>query len=47
MLQVGLIDPGHFRTIEEIITGPTKGHAKIEVMSLKEDVSDLGELSLM
>ncbi|KAK8723816.1 hypothetical protein OTU49_011557 [Cherax quadricarinatus] len=42
---VGLIDPGHFRTIEETITSQSKGRAKIEVMSLK-DVSDAGDLSL-
>ncbi|XP_071517403.1 ribosome maturation protein SBDS [Panulirus ornatus] len=41
----GLIDPGHFRTIEEIITAPTKGKAKIEVMSLK-DMTDVGDMAL-
>lgn len=42
---VALIDPGHYRTIEEIIIGPTKGRAKIEVLSLKE-VSDTGSDAL-
>ncbi|XP_064122963.1 ribosome maturation protein SBDS-like [Macrobrachium nipponense] len=43
---VGLIDPGHYRTIEELIIGPTKGRAKVEVMSLKE-ISDTGSDSLI
>uniref|UniRef100_A0A0P4WFD1 Uncharacterized protein n=1 Tax=Scylla olivacea TaxID=85551 RepID=A0A0P4WFD1_SCYOL len=42
---VGLIDPGHFRTLEEAIIGPTKGRASIEVLSLKE-MTDTGDSAL-
>lgn len=43
--QVGLIDPGHFRTLEEAIIGPTKGRASIEVLTLKE-MTDTGDSAL-
>lgn len=43
--QIGLIDPGHFRLIEDLITSSTKGRAKIEVLSLK-DLSDVGDTAL-
>ncbi|ROT81931.1 putative ribosome maturation protein SBDS [Penaeus vannamei] len=42
---IGLIDPGHFRLIEDLITSSTKGRAKIEVLSLK-DLSDVGDTAL-
>lgn len=42
---VGLIDPGHFRTLEEAIIGPTKGRASIEVLTLKE-MTDTGDSAL-
>lgn len=42
---VGFIDPGHFRTIEEILSGQSKGRAKIEVLSLK-NVTDTGDVAL-
>ncbi|MPC30525.1 Ribosome maturation protein SBDS [Portunus trituberculatus] len=42
---VGLIDPGHFRTLEEAIIGPTKGRATIEVLTLKE-MTDTGDSAL-
>jgi len=36
LLQVCLIDPGHYRQLEEEVSGSTKGRGTIEVLSLKD-----------
>jgi hypothetical protein len=36
LLQVCLIDPGHYREVDEIVRSETKGHGLLELMNLKE-----------
>jgi ribosome maturation protein SDO1 len=36
LLQVCLIDPGHYREVDEIVRSETKGHGHLELLSLKE-----------
>ena len=33
---MGLIDPGHYRQIEEVVREGTKGRGTVEVLSLKD-----------
>jgi ribosome maturation protein SDO1 len=40
---VCLIDPGHYRQVEEEVRGGTKGQGTVEVLSLK-DVEEGDEL---
>lgn len=41
LFQIGLIDPGNFKTLSEQLSEQTKGKAKLEVLNLKE-VTDAG-----
>lgn len=36
VLQVCLIDPGHFRAVDEIVRSDTKGAGQLELLNLKE-----------
>lgn len=36
LFQVCLIDPGHYREVDEIVHSETKGHGLLELMNLKE-----------
>jgi ribosome maturation protein SDO1 len=36
LLQVCLIDPGHYREVDEIVRSETRGHGILELVNLKE-----------
>jgi ribosome maturation protein SDO1 len=36
LFQVCLIDPGHYREVDEIVRSETKGNGILELMNLKE-----------
>lgn len=38
VVQVCLIDPGHYREIDEIVRSGTKGHGTLKLINLKEFV---------
>lgn len=44
LMQVGLIDPGAYRKVEELVVKDTKNHGRLELLSLK-DVKE-GETAL-
>ena len=35
-MQVCLLDPGHYREVDELIRAETKGRGQMELLSLKE-----------
>lgn len=42
--QVGLIEPGSFRALDDLVRNETKGHGRLEILSLKDVVE--GELQI-
>lgn len=41
---VGLIEPGSFRALDDLVRNETKGHGRLEILSLKDVVE--GELQI-
>ena len=40
---VGVIDPGHFRTLDEAVSAETKGRGALDVLNLRETTTDNDE----
>jgi ribosome maturation protein SDO1 len=37
---VGVLDPGHFRALDEVVSAETKGRGTVDVLSLRESAAD-------
>lgn len=44
-LQIGLIEPGAFRDLDEMLRKETRGHGRLEILSLKDVVEGEVEIS--